>query len=265
MPNSIRSAIVRTLSLFFVIWSIFGPIDSSLIEFKTILFGPSLLNGISFLFFLKFCLIFSSIALVLQPRSLWLGLIQLIAGSLLLYVGLVSNSVWNYNTHIIVIALLTYITGLRGSEAGEKDLVTCVSLVFATIYIQAAISKVAVSGLDWMNTGLTIYRHLLKFNPTLSAILDGNPILFQMAGWLTVIGELVLGSFFAIPKTRKLAAMLSISFHIMLWFAFNISFWHLWIFYPALYFSQNRNSFLARLNIQDSICKSRMGLTSKQL
>ena len=133
--------------------------------------------------------------------------------------------------------------GLRSKDENtQKDLATALSLIFATIYYQAALSKLVVSGLDWMNSGLSIYIHMLNFNPTLATILDGSQILYRMAGWLTVLGELALATMFLFPRTRKRAAMISIAFHLMLWFVFHISFWHLWIFYPAVYFRMPRSA-----------------------
>lgn len=246
MYDNQREGIVRTLSLFFVIWSVFGPIDSSLIEFKIIFLNDtalnSILNSIELFWVLKILLVTTSLALMKYPASLPLSALQMVSGGLFLYLGVVSNSLWNYNTHIIIISILTFVAGLRsktksGNNVQEKELITALSLIFATIYYQAALSKMVVSGAEWMNSGLSIYIHLLKFNPALSSLLDGRGILFQVAGWMTVIGELALGTLFIVPKTRKLAAVSSITFHIMLWFTLHISFWHLWIFYPATYFA----------------------------
>jgi uncharacterized membrane protein YphA (DoxX/SURF4 family) len=251
MYDNQRIGVMRTLSMFFIVWTFFGPIDASLIEFKSKFLGYTVLNSVEFFWILKTVLIITSLTLLKWPRNLTLSGIQLVSGSLFLCLGVVSDSLWNYNTHILIIATLTCISGLRvklkqDGKTIQKDLITAVSLIFATIYIQAAVSKLVVSGLDWMNSGLSIYVHMLKFNPALSSLLDGNLILFRMAGWFTVIGELVLGSLFVIPRTRKLAAMVSISFHVMLWFAFHISFWHLWIFYPAVYFPWDKDAHLRR-------------------
>lgn len=255
MFDNQHDGIVRTLSVFFIIWSIFGPIDASLIEFKALFLDHTIinsrLNSIEFFWILKYFLIITSIVLIKQPASLILSGLQLVSGSLFLYLGVVSNSLWNYNTHIIIISILTFITSLRAETKSknsivQKDLVLAMSLIFAAIYYQAAISKMVVSGVDWMNSGLSIYTHLMKFNPTLSSWLDGNLILFKMAGWLTVIGELILGTLFIFQRTRRLAAVISTAFHIMLWLTLNISFWHLWIFYPAIYFTWPTKVFVGK-------------------
>lgn len=261
MYDNQRTGVIRTLSMFFLVWTVFGPIDASLIEFKTKFLGYSVLNSIELFWILKPVLVITSLALFKWPKNLTLSGIQLVSGSLFLCLGVVSNSLWNYNTHILIIATLAFISGLRvelkhDGKTIQKDLATALSLIFATIYFQAAVSKLVVSGLDWMNSGLSIYIHMLKFNPALSSILDGSPILFRLAGWLTVTGELFLGSLFVIPRTRKRAAIVSISFHIMLWFAFHISFWHLWIFYPALYFSWNKDTLFIRLIFKKPVLKA---------
>lgn len=242
MLDSQRDGIVRTLSVFFIVWSFLGPIDSSFIEFKANFSDDSVLNSIlntwEVLWILKAVLVAASVALIRSPANLILSSIQLISGSLFLYLGVVSNSIWNYNTHIIVISILTFISGLpTKNKNAKRDLVGTLSFVFATIYFQAAISKLVVSGIEWMSSGLSIFMHLKMFNPPLSALLGGDPILFQTAGWLTVIGEIILGTLFVVPRTRKLAAVISVLFHVMLWLTFHISFWHLWIFYPAVYFN----------------------------
>lgn len=251
MYDSKRTDVTRALSMFFIVWAFFGPIDASLIEFKAKFIGYTALNCVELFWILKTVLVITSLALLKSPTNLTLSGIQIVSGGLFLCLGVVSNSIWNYNTHVLIVAILTFISGLRvelkqDGKTIQRDLTTALSLIFATIYFQAAVSKLVVSGLDWMNSGMSIYVHMLKFNPALSSILDGNPILFRMAGWLTVIGELVLGSLFVIPRTRRLAAIVSISFHIMLWFTFHISFWHLWIFYPAVYFSWNEDALFLR-------------------
>ncbi len=41
-------------------------------------------------------------------------------------------------------------------------------------------------------------------------------------------------------KDRRALAFLGISFHLGIWMTMNISFWHLWVFYPVLFWRTAR-------------------------
>ena len=124
MYDSQRAGIVRTLSLFFIIWSIFGPIDHRLTEFKTIFFDSTgiegILNSIDLFWILKSILLLTSVALLKWPENLTLSVFQLVSGILFLSLGVISNSLWNYNTHIVIISILTLMAGLRSKDENTQ-------------------------------------------------------------------------------------------------------------------------------------------------
>lgn len=235
-----RNLISFSLSIYFLIWIFAGPIDYSYLNFRNSVFSSDTVNVILF-FAVKLILAFVSIAIIIKPKKSLFHFVQFLCGSLYLFFGFLNNDlIWNYNTHVLLISFLNLLTRSKYFEADHnRDLQNALSLIFASIYLQAATSKLHISGIDWMASGSNIYLNLLDFNPIISNFLSGNKIVFMFLGWLTVIGELLLAILFIIPRFRKTGALLALLFHCGIWLFFNISFWHLWIFLPATYLSAN--------------------------
>lgn len=248
-----RSVISRFISIYFIIWALAGPIDQSSITFRqefVTTYSPSLLV----FFLLRAGLVGISVFTFVKPGLMALSLLQFMFGAMYLYLGVISEALWNYNTHVLLISLLCLITGCKsyGRQQADDDLVSGISLLFGLVYFQAGLSKIVYSGAEWMNSGLSIFVHLEDFNPNLSAILGGHKWLFQSAGYMTVLGELILGLLFILPRTTIWAASLAFLFHLLVWVSFGISFWHLWIFFPAVYLKSSHFKHFLRFRFLSS-------------
>ena len=235
MNFSCRILFAWTLAFAYLILVLLGPVDTSLIEFK-IHMGALPAFWRNLFPWLQTAILLISLIIMRFPLSLRLLSLHLILGLLFLFLGKATDQIWSYNTHMLFLeALLILSYFIQNPKQGERNFVSAASFLIGFIYLQAAFSKMLVSGIFWMNSGTAIFVHLFDFNPMLSKLAGGHKILFAALGWGTVLGEIVTGLLFFSKRTRMAGVLLSLIFHIGVWFSFHISFWHLWIFFPALY------------------------------
>lgn len=162
----------------------------------------------------------------------------------------VAPIVWNYDTHLLffLVVLALAPCGARYSicsrwyrrenEADQKcrasTLLWLMQGWVGLLYFQAGVSKLLLVGPKWFLTGQSLLVSLFRQETPAGAWLAQSPQTVRALAILVGLFEL---SFVALLLNRRLHAFLGLAaivFHLATWVFLGISFWHLWILYPAL-------------------------------
>ncbi|WP_437690989.1 HTTM domain-containing protein [Sorangium sp. So ce176] len=166
---------------------------------------------------------------------------------------------WNYDTHLnfFAIALCAGRSGARGSlddllgwtrPASARDvqqasfLLAFMQLYVALLYFQAGVSKLVASGLVWLTSGVTPYRFTITSGAELGRYLTQWPWIFQVFTALGGLFELAFLPLMLWRRSCRAVALAAMAFHLGMYLVMGISFWHLWVLYPALFMYRPRGA-----------------------
>lgn len=164
---------------------------------------------------------------------------------------------WNYDTHLnfFAIALCAGRSGARGSldgllgwtrPASARDaqqasfLLAFMQLYVALLYLQAGVAKLVASGLAWFTRGVTPYYFTITSGTELGRYLTQWPWIFQVFTALGGLFELASLPLLLWRRTSRAVALAAMAFHLGTYLVMDISFWHLWALYPALFLRRPR-------------------------
>jgi hypothetical protein len=158
--------------------------------------------------------------------------------------------VWSYNTHLVIFAgLITgvaWLPALRSSKHARKEGASFV-LAFGQIYVgvfymQSALSKLIHAGPQWFATGRTAWVYANESGTVAGKSLAAYPEIFPALATLVGLAEVLFLLLFVYwPRSRRVLPLGMLAMHLSFWAVLDISFWHLWILFPALFFYPYRH------------------------
>jgi hypothetical protein len=168
------------------------------------------------------------------------------------YVSRFGGAQWSYNVHLnLFLGVICFAEASRrlgldarrpaaespGAEARTAFALGFMQLYVAVMYLQTALSKLIYGGLGWFWRGETIYTNAILLGGERGQFLAGLPGLPRTLGLLTLAFEGCFFFLFVAGVSRRALGAAAILFHLGTFAALGISFWHLWLLYPALFFA----------------------------
>ena len=180
------------------------------------------------------------------PFGKCLAAVLVVTGFLVLD-GMASGigNLWSFNTHLHFWGILILCTwgGILPKKCCDRSLLMAGARVMvACVYARAGMSKVIYGGIEWMVSGSTPRYFSAIIGTDFGKSLYPYARLFQVFSVLTVLTELVLPLLLMVPKTRFWGSILAILLHLGIYAIMGISFWHLWCFFPVLFWQLRRGS-----------------------
>ncbi|MDY7225120.1 HTTM domain-containing protein [Hyalangium rubrum] len=173
------------------------------------------------------------------------------------YVACFSRPTWVYNTHLnfFLWALCFCPAGARwsldarrrstapGSELSERQLASFgmafMQLYIAVLYFQAGLSKVLNSGFVWFILGQTPLIQTAQVGTEFGMQLTRVPELFTAFNLYAGVLEFgFLPATLLLGRVPRPMALMAILFHVGVGLTMKVSFWHLFLLYPALFLYQ---------------------------
>lgn len=166
------------------------------------------------------------------------------------YSYFVTNN-FNYNTHLIFFLLL--ITFSNSTEYyslfRKKNTllnINCITLYdrycigfsklyIGFLYLQAFLSKLINSGIEWFTSGDTIKTYILLRGTTIGKLFLLYPTSFKIFTALSGVFELSFIFILLFTKRDKLLGIGGILFHLSIFLLMEISFWFLWVLFIPLF------------------------------
>jgi hypothetical protein len=158
------------------------------------------------------------------------------------------SDLWNYNTH-----LNTFLFALsfapKVNTCARSNSERCSAIVFfmrlqvSVIYLQSGLAKIIHGGWEW--SASAPYVHLILHGGWVAPWVNQSPRLVAACGVVVVVIELLLPLLFVFHRTQILAVIMATALHVAFYATLGISFWHLWVLFPALFLirtSRQKNS-----------------------
>jgi hypothetical protein len=236
-----------SLGLIILVLMLFGPYGSFYTETASFLYHPGpLLPFLPPLSAGWFYLLrgFVGASALLFSLGLWL---RLTGPSLALsffvfnyYISRFAEAQWSYNVHInLFIALLCWVnTGQAPTQKNQERsslLLSFMQLYIGLLYFQTALSKLLHSGLRWFLQGETIYTNALLLGGERGAFFASYSWLPPILGVGTGLFEFGFLVGYLAGLNRRWLGVMGALFHLGIFVVMGISFWHLWLLYPALF------------------------------
>jgi hypothetical protein len=177
--------------------------------------------------------------------------ITLLAFSLLQYhVYRFYVPLWNYDSHIIFfLAILLVADGQSAlavkckaplcSAPVNRAFLSLMQVIVATVYLSSFVAKLASAGGGWFLSGDTTRAAVFDANPSLGVSLLAHRWVFSGASVLVGLFEGFTPLLLLFKSTQRVTALIALGFHLITWLSLGISFWHLWIYFPSLFWCWN--------------------------
>jgi hypothetical protein len=261
-----RLPLVRiSLGLVVVVLVLFGPYGSIYAVLEPSLYRPPgllrlVLPSLSYegLVALRILILVSALAFTLGVASRVSNVILASAFGLLnAYVSHFDTLTWNYNTHLnfFLVALCftnasgawsidAYLRRTNGAVAAAAADDPAASFVLrfmqfyvAFLYFLSGLTKLLYTNGTWFTSGATPLAFVVLANGgPVGLWLTQAPWVFKAITLFTGVFELgFLFVFLAAPRWWRGLALIAIGLHIGVYVVMDISFWHLWFLYPALF------------------------------
>ena len=144
-----------------------------------------------------------------------------------------STTYWITNTHTNWIILWLTISAFCDIPS---IVLTFTMLYVSTLYLQAGVSKLLLGGIEWFTTGRRVYMETLILGTAFGKWLVPHcQWIFRLFGYGTAVVELIVPFLLFNPVLAPWAALTLFLFHMGTYSVLGISFWFLWILYPAIY------------------------------
>jgi hypothetical protein len=228
------------LGLIIFVLVLLGPYGSFYEETAAFLYqpGPLLpffpaLSADAF-FALRVSVLLSSVLFLLGLR--WAGpLLAVLFFVFNYYVSRFAGAQWSYNVHLNLFVALLVCTDTRHAPIERRSFALWfMQLYVAILYFQTGLSKLLHGGLRWFWEGETIYSNALLLGGERGAFIAQFEWLFPLFGALTALFEFGFLPAYLLGLRRSLCVA-GVLFHVGIFLVLGISFWHLWLLYPALF------------------------------
>lgn len=254
IPDAARnvSAVRTILALTLLIWVGAGPLSSFYPQEEAILYRPTGLGvfmpglGEGLFAALKTAVLVGCMGMLWRRISVAATCFTAMTFAVLNCYVAGFSELWNYNTHInIFLFALSFAPGNVGSTQHSVEaihernsaILFFMRLQVAAIYLQAGLAKLLSGGVAWST--LTPYLHIVLQDGWAAQWLTQWPTLVMWGGIAIVLTELLLPVALMVRATQPYAAAVAIALHLVMFATLNISFWHLWVLFPALFMVGN--------------------------
>ncbi|KFE68869.1 HTTM domain-containing protein [Hyalangium minutum] len=158
------------------------------------------------------------------------------------YLASLSPRLWNNVFHVHLF-LLGYCIARAApllappaqAERLASFMLTAMQFQVGLVYLLAGISKLRVGGLEWFTQGRTLLASTLFRGTALGRRVVAVPAARRAMGLASGAFELGAPALVLWPAMHPWLAVMAISFHLGVLLLMRISFWHLWVFFPALF------------------------------
>ncbi|MEY4544679.1 MAG: hypothetical protein RL685_874 [Pseudomonadota bacterium] len=161
------------------------------------------------------------------------------------YVARFTPQVWSNFFHVHVFALCCSVASgaqlllERGSAAEVASFaLTTMSLQVGLVYFLAGLSKLRLGGFEWFSSGRTVLAASVFRGTALGRRVLAVDTLRSLVGVGTGLFELGAPLLLFWPSLHRSFAIIAFAFHMGTLGTLRISFWHLWVFFPALFLLQ---------------------------
>jgi hypothetical protein len=129
----------------------------------------------------------------------------------------------------------------EGHSKQASFALSAMQLYVGFFYLQSAMSKLLFGGgIYWFTSARTLAVYIKLIGPPSAQWLFTYPQLLRFGCTLVGIFDLLfLPLSLTFGRLQKILALHAFLFHVLVFMILNISFWHLWILFPALYFIAN--------------------------
>ncbi|UQE03527.1 hypothetical protein [Bradyrhizobium japonicum] len=252
MPFTLQDAdyvlpLVRvSVALTLFVWVSWGPFPDFYPQQEGWLYAPSGLAaaippvGHVGFYLLKLTVLSGCLGMLVRPVARLSTVVT--AGAFGWLNGYVSGfgDLWNYNTHLNIFLICLSLCPTAGARNGSNFTREAASaLLFfmrfevAIVYLQAGLAKLVHGGLLWPTR--TPYVHLILQDRLGATWLSNMPEVVTLLGYLVIVSELALPILLLAKPTRWFGVTLAVLLHVSFYLGLGISFWHLWVLFPALF------------------------------
>jgi uncharacterized membrane protein YphA (DoxX/SURF4 family) len=158
------------------------------------------------------------------------------------YSASLSPRIWNnlFHVHLFLLGYCIAQTVWRTAPREQASqiasfVLTAMQLQVGLVYFLAGLSKLRVGGLAWFTEGRTLLASTLFRGTALGWSVVGTPALRRSMAMATAVFELGAPALLLWPAMHPWLAVMALSFHLGVLLLMRISFWHLWVFFPALF------------------------------
>ncbi len=148
------------------------------------------------------------------------------------------NNVFHVHLFLLYYCLASAVSLFAPGALAEKlssFALTAMQLQVGLVYLLAGISKLRVSGFGWFTGGRTLLASTLFRGTPLGHRIVAVPALRRSMGMATAAFELGAPALLLWPGMHVWLALMAVTFHLGVLAVMRISFWHLWVFFPALF------------------------------
>tara|TARA_Y100001968_G_C19422580_1_gene752595 strand:+ start:671 stop:1450 length:780 start_codon:yes stop_codon:yes gene_type:complete len=157
------------------------------------------------------------------------------------YTSRFSPSIWPNLFHLYTFGIFSLIGNIliKSDLFYTSDFTELIILILqiqvGIIYLFAGISKLIHGGLEWYRDPKPLKLVLLMRGTLIGKYITSNSFMMSSIAKFSLLFELFLPTLLIFPSFHHIFALLAFLFHISIYMTLRISFWHLWIFYPALF------------------------------
>ncbi|WP_308538881.1 hypothetical protein [uncultured Pantoea sp.] len=152
------------------------------------------------------------------------------------------GGLYNYNTHLnlfitglaVVLITVRFFPGYQADA--EKKLFQFCQCYVLTFYLQSGLSKLIFAGTTWLMTGRTAWVFALELGTDFGKFLAHYPVLFAVGSFTVVMFEILIFPLYLLNIGRKYLILGAVCLHLSVFLIMGISFWHLWMLYPAIFY-----------------------------
>lgn len=149
------------------------------------------------------------------------------------------SEMYNYNTHLNLFLIAIAIGDIfKAMKIDVEQYVFSFSRFYvAVFYFQAGITKIIHAGFEWFN-GRTAWVFSMEMGTPLGMFMTNYPELFTIGSIIIVLFELTFLPLYLLKIHVEKLVLGAFMLHMTVFLTMGISFWHMWIIFPALFYRE---------------------------
>jgi Vitamin K-dependent gamma-carboxylase len=158
------------------------------------------------------------------------------------YLASLSPRLWNnlFHVHLFLLGDCLVRAALLVAPRAQAELIasfvlTTMQLQVGLVYLFAGVSKLRVGGLEWFIVGRTLMASTLFRGTRFGRRVVAIPVARRVLSAATAAFEFGAPALLLWPSMHLWFAVVALIFHLGVMLFMRIAFWHLWVFFPALF------------------------------